>query len=141
MLIWGLTQQEIIQAAERADVRIAGGNGGAVDDHGTPAKQGRAFNFTLKTTRVPPAWTRRSQNIKNKDGQYRRVVGAVCWHGHREFMREVFKINPEARIKTGIADYRGSKHFEDTHGTTHSQGGNQYGRRGFGEACDCPREA
>lgn len=29
-----------------------------------------------------------------------RKVNAVCWHGHREFFRELFKLSPESRVQT-----------------------------------------
>jgi hypothetical protein len=54
-------------------------------------------------------------------------------------MREVLKINPDARIQSGKADYRGSAHFERTHRDTYGKPWNYYGfaTRAFGESCDC----
>ena len=34
--------------------------------------------------------------VTNKDGSLRRVPGAVCWHGHRDFMRALFRLAPES---------------------------------------------
>lgn len=51
--------------------------------------------------------------IRADGGCGRRKVGAnVCWHGHRDFMREVFKHEPNARIKTSLAHYRSREDFE-----------------------------
>lgn len=47
-----------------------------------------------------------------------RKVAAICWHGYRDWMREVFKQYPNARITSGLygkQDYRGKDNFEDTH--------------------------
>lgn len=33
------------------------------------------------------------------------------WHGHRDFFMEVYERAPEARIKTAMADCRGSEDF------------------------------
>jgi len=138
VLIWGLTQQEIQQAAGRSCTRIKGGGG---SDHGTPRKVGRAFSCTLATTRRPPKWGRRSKHVQNKDGQYRRIPGAVCWHGHREFMRQCFQVNPEARIKSQLADYRGSNDFEFRHRKTFGKPYSHHGARPVGQACDCHEDA
>jgi len=34
-----------------------------------------------------------------------------CWHAHGQFYRELFKLNPHGRIKTGIAYYKGETGF------------------------------
>lgn len=48
-----------------------------------------------------------------------RRVFAVCWHGYRDFMREVFKRYPEARITSGIGgrtiEYRGAEGFAENY--------------------------
>ena len=42
----------------------------------------------------------------------RREGKPVCWHGHRDFMREVFKREPSARIRTSLAHYKSGEDFE-----------------------------
>jgi hypothetical protein len=37
---------------------------------------------------------------------------AASWYAHRDFMHALFEINPDGRIKTAMADYRGSDGFE-----------------------------
>ena len=67
-----------------------------------------------------------------------RAVWAVCWHGHREFMRELFKANPDGIIRTAKATYQGSEHFESTHRTTaYANIGSIAFPVGMAEACYC----
>ena len=133
MKIWGLDPNELREAAEKAEVRLY-----------NLGEDGRGYGLTLKThgptsNGKPVKWGRVSQSVRNKDGSPRRVAGAVCWHGHREFMREVFKINPDARIKTALADYQGKDDFEETHRQTRGKGGDYAGFRilPYAQACDC----
>ncbi len=61
-----------------------------------------------------------------KTDKYRKFSGkrrsnAVCWHGHRAFMRLVFSCNEDATIRTALAEYRGWDHFEETHEQTNDQ--------------------
>jgi len=131
MKVWGLTAAEIQHAAASAGVRLS-------DE---PVKDGRAFRFTLRThgpttTGLPVKWGRRSRHQKNKDGQYRRVPGAVCWHGHRAFMRACYRINGRARIKTSMADYRGQTDFERSHRDTFGSY-SHWGSQPYGQSCDC----
>lgn len=123
MKVWGVTVSDIAQAESDAGVRVK-------DLRHT----GKALQFTLKTEGYPPRWGRRSGRI-NKDGSLRRVPGAVCWHGHRAFIRALLTLAPDARIKTGLADYRGLRHFEETHEATWGKG-NYYGFT-YGQVCDC----
>lgn len=41
-----------------------------------------------------------------------RRVAAVCWHGFRDFFREIFKTAPEATFRTAMDTWRGSADFE-----------------------------
>lgn len=52
------------------------------------------------------------------DGErYRRLshmgkkVAAVCWHGHREFMLNLFTYEPNAKLVTAMATYDGVDEF------------------------------
>ena len=128
MKVWNVDETTLRQCAREVGVKL----------HET-REVGRAVQFTL-----------RPDGDKDEDGNYRwqrlsasvlhdeRRVFAVCWHGHRAFMREVFAANPDARIKTAWADYRGSEHFEETHGDTAYQnvGSLMYPRYAC-EVCTC----
>ena len=61
----------------------------------------------------------------------RRHGKRVCWHAHRDFMRAVLHVCPEAVIRTSIATYRGYLDFEDRHESTKKPGPN---------TCGCPEE-
>lgn len=41
-----------------------------------------------------------------------RHTPCASWEAHRDFMRVLFDLNPEGRIKTAMADYRGREDFE-----------------------------
>ena len=45
---------------------------------------------------------------------YRRVW-AVSWRGHRDFMRAVFALDPNATFRTAIDTWRDSEDFENRH--------------------------
>jgi hypothetical protein len=123
MKAWKVDVSQLAAAERKAGVRVV-----------NLRQDGKGMRFTLKTEGYPPRWGRRSGRA-NKDGSLRRIPGAVCWHGHRAFMRAVFELAPEARIQTGLADYRGKEHFEATHGATYGKG-NYYGFS-YGQVCDC----
>jgi len=77
-------------------------------------KDGRAWRFRLALDSTVP---KRDSGYKyqrtSASGFHEgRRVAAVCWHGHRDYMRAIFARDPEARIKTSWADYKGSENFE-----------------------------
>jgi hypothetical protein len=43
---------------------------------------------------------------------------SCCWHAHRDFIRAVFSLNPDARVKTAFAMYRDKDNFEQTYERT-----------------------
>jgi hypothetical protein len=60
----------------------------------------------LATEELAPG-QRRSANVM---GGMRRV-NAVCWHAYRDVLIEVFNINPNAKVRTGMAKYLGRESF------------------------------
>ena len=132
MKVWDATEKDIRAAAKTAKVALHGDwSGYAV----TP--DGRALRFRLKV----------NEHERRKDGTlpYQRVsqstygtprrLSALCWHGHRDFMRALFARCPDARLKTALADYRGAEDFEKTYRSTYGNG-NQY-NLAYGQACTC----
>ena len=98
MKVWGVARTEDLEdAAGRALVKI----------HNL-RNDGTAFNFTIR--RRTQLWTRLGE-VKDHDGSQRVIPEAVCWHGHYEFMLELFDAHPDARIRTSMADYRGREDF------------------------------
>ena len=91
----------------RAAVAIAGGL--YYDKNLTfrrePKRQGGWLHFTLgvKNCRKPGAHRAAPSG--------RRTV-AACWHAHRDVMRAIFNIAPDAILHTALASYLGSDSFE-----------------------------
>lgn len=106
-------------------------------------KDGRANRFVIRTSGPTTdgkdvVYGRRSGSVVNKDGQYRRVPGAVCWHGHRDFFRALYRLVPDAKIITALAIYRDSDDFEATYRDTRYQERDYYGFHvPYVETCDC----
>ncbi len=46
------------------------------------------------------------------------VPGAVCWHGHRDFLRALYARVPDAKVRTAFITYQGREHFEDNYQRT-----------------------
>lgn len=69
----------------------------------------------------------------------RKRIASACWHAHRDFMYEVFAINPDARIKSALATYNGLSGFErEFPGTYYSQGmAGPCPIEDIGSACNC----
>ena len=112
MKVWTtLTPDELRGIATEVGVRIYNDNPWT---SGGIRKDGRAWNFRLALdTSVPKRdsgykYQRTSSSGFNPD----RRVAAVCWHGHRDYMRAIFERDPNARIKTAWADYKGAENFE-----------------------------
>jgi hypothetical protein len=97
MKVWGITELDAYKAADLVSVRIV-----------NMRRDGRALRFTLKPT-ANKCWQRRSASSISPE----RKVDAICFHGHYHFMRELFRVNENARIKTACADYKGLAIFLD----------------------------
>lgn len=66
----------------------------------------------------------------------------ACWHVIRDFCREIYKINPDAVISSGLGregvKYQGTAHFENTFPDTYyTNAGSEWYPRYFGSLCDC----
>lgn len=56
-----------------------------------------------------------------------RRTPAASWEAHRDFMRALFAIDPNGRIVTALADYRGAADFERKYCATAAHNcGSQY---------------
>jgi hypothetical protein len=102
MKIWGMTEAGLDYALAATNDQYDGN----IRFFEAPKPNGRALSVRLYT------------NDKDGPGQkFSRYSGratrAATWEAHRDFMRHVFAVNPNARIKTALADYRGAEDFED----------------------------
>jgi hypothetical protein len=147
MEIRNVTAEQLEFAAHEANVRMMmGGSWGApqygvmVTPVGCTRQGGRVWRLTLRTARDESGkvvWGRRGF-AHNKDGSRRRVPGPVCWHGHRAFMRALFKVAPHAIIISALARYNGSEDFERKHGATADHPvGSYYDPVTTANLCDC----
>ncbi len=107
-------------------------------------RQGRGWKFTLRPDRMtqepdednPRRMLARYQRRSASYGE--RKVHAVCWHGHRDFFRAVYRREPEAVFVTAIARYEGTEGFEETFPeTAYRNIGSQMYPCTMAEACYC----
>lgn len=86
----------------------------------------------------------RQSSAKGHEGEsfYPVVPGAVCWHGHRDFLRAFYALIPNAKIKTAFITYTGARDFEARYRTTYDgapkdTGGFATYARPYKDACSC----
>jgi len=53
----------------------------------------------------------RTGYYNNKDGS-KRKVNAICWHGFRDFITEIYKFHPHVRVVSSTATYLNKQDFE-----------------------------
>lgn len=135
MKAWDVTEENIREAAAEVGLRIFGWPEGSIE------KDGCALRFRLAVNIASPRDVNGFlpfQRCSTLQVEKPRKIAAVCWHGHREFMRALFARVPSARIKTALADYRGSEDFERTHRRT--QGTGNAFNLSYEQACGCSLE-
>lgn len=121
----GVTKGQLEQAAREVGVELYN-----LREAGKTERAGWAF--TLKTGKATSPkerakYRRVSKLTSYRDGKRHTVPGAVCWHGHRDFFRALYKLAPQARIKTAMAVYLNARHFEELHPDTFWMGGERMG--------------
>lgn len=95
-----------------------------------PEPDGRAVGFTLTVRDTRKRGSRRSNTGRR--------VSACCWHGYRDVMMAIFMENPESRVKTGCADYRGIVDFvEQFPSTGRVNRGSMMAPMAYQDACNC----
>jgi hypothetical protein len=119
---WGFTKEDLERVGADVGVRVQAG----------PTQHGRGgvprVSFTLKL----------ADERYRRRGFTGRRIAAVCWHGHRDFMRACFALNPDGRIKSAMADYAGADEFERLfEGTGARNIGSMVQPMLYREACDC----
>jgi len=128
--IWYCTEEQIREAATEVGVRLWN------DYYGRSAvgKIGRAHNVRLCIDRLQPRSAAGYAPFQ-RTGHRGRRLPYVCWHGHKRFMLALFRMNPDARIKTALADYHGKADFDLKHKGTFGQGNNW--NVAYGQRCTC----
>lgn len=100
---------------------------------------GNRFRVTIRAKRsgagvLPPGellpGARRSWNGRR--------LTAACWHAHRDVLRAVFDVNPQAKVYTAMARYIGEDGFETNYPDTAYQNIGSYVQPAYmPECCDC----
>jgi len=117
MLIWHLSEAEIREAARLSRLAIWNDRYGW---QGGIHPRGKALSVRLCVDETQPRDEERLLPFQKRSYHGRRLP-YVTWEGHREFMRQAFKINPDARIKSALADYRGFADFLAKHPATRNR--------------------
>lgn len=102
---------------------------------GGPDKGATEYHFGLR-----PVYGEDAYRLIRDGMSGRRRVNAVCWHGHYDFMDEVFARDPDARIISAVATYNGRRGFlQDAPPTAERNIGSQFYPQYYGDACECGR--
>lgn len=101
-------------------------------------QKGNTVQFTLRPENGK--WQRRSASMFGND----RKVAAVCWHGHREFFRELFKRVPTAKVQTRATRefpkgerWYTAENFEQVYRATDTNIGSMMAPVRYSQACYC----
>lgn len=74
------------------------------------------------------------------EGKQRRIR-AACWHAYRDYLRELFNLDPDAVVTTGMARYEGAHGFELKFPATYDQNaGSIMQPVAYGDLCACDKE-
>lgn len=127
MQAWNTTEADIRASADEVGLAIHSDWSG----HGV-TRVGRALQFRLGLG----ADKEHYRSIKRG-----RRIAAVCWHGHRDFMRALYRRSPDMRLKTALADYRGADGFERAFPDTGRVNvGSAFEPQAAQDACECGHE-
>ena len=143
MQIWTkLDSQELFDAGRELDIRVAVSESRTMRS-GPYAGQYRHAGVSLRPWRTVSegGGEDRYRAYRDSFGGGVRRIHAVCWHGHRDWMRALFALDPDARIKTAMADYRESDGFERVFPATGDRNiGSQMHPLIYRDACYCADE-
>ena len=132
MIIRHTTEEAVVAAAAAVSVRAKFSFRPYRNHLQGKNHEGEALGVADVTIRPDTGCTQR------KIGPTGRRIHAVCWHGHRDFLRALFTRTPMAIVVTAVAQYRGRDHFEISFVATGAQniGSQAYPRR-LDRACEC----
>lgn len=69
-----------------------------------------------------------------------RRIKAACWHAYRDVLIEVFAINPDARVYTAMAKYKGVDSFNEQFPRTADQNiGSMASPAYMPDLCECEK--
>lgn len=110
---------------------VADTYGGNVELHADArALNSRSFRGRIVTKTSDGPGARRSWS--GRRGKW------ACWHVYRDVMAEAFEINPNARVKASLANYKGQRDFEQSYpATAYKNIGSMVSPAYMPELCDC----
>lgn len=96
------------------------------------------YRIKLKKGSNKSKYQRLSAWLTNKDGSKRIVGNAVCWHGYRDFIINLYKINSNIRIVSATTTYVDQDHFNETYPDTWNKNiGSVINPAPYGSCCTC----
>jgi hypothetical protein len=101
-------------------------------------ERGRYYGLVLRM--AVPTNKRKPETLRYRKLRWRGDgwTGAVCYHGHWEFMERVFAINPNAVIRTKMSTYKGLEGFKaNAPGVAHANVGSMMTPSTYGSLCEC----
>jgi|SRR5215831_320541 len=135
MKILNVPYFDVNAIAEELDIRFVG-----TDDGPSRNYRYRVHGVLRPQHDKPNPYQRLSASWMHDE----RRVAAICWHGHRDFMRAIFDKYPHATIVTnwyGPVRYRGIEEFNEKHEeTAYRNVGAPIFPRMACEICSCGKE-
>jgi hypothetical protein len=157
MQVRNATEEQVYTAAEEVGVRICNLRcGGSRRPYltfilrtGEPSVYRRDWRGK---TQLAPAYQRKSQRARISTAKETHgkvfcptVPGAVCWHGHAAFYRALYKLAPNAWVRTAKAVYTSAEQFEATYRDSANKPGGAfsgpYSPLPYQQACGCTESA
>ena len=127
MKIKGITVDDLVAAVSIVSREQYDGN---IIFNRSPDRIGNFLHFTLRVIN--------SKGPGAKISHSGRRSVALCWHGHRDVMRELFRNHPTALLVTAVARYDGLMSFDQQYLETGYQNvGSQVDPLLYQEACEC----
>jgi hypothetical protein len=127
MRIKGITESELRTIVEGVSDRLYEGN---IKFKREPEQVGNFLHFTLTVVNSADAGGRISHSGRR--------VAALCWHGHRDVMLDIFAAHPDALLVTALARYDGQNDFHDKFPATGRMNiGSYYAPMDMQHACHC----
>ena len=138
MMITGISAEQFAAAIDTVSSEVYGGNLRA--EIGTVYSGNRFAARILPResgARIYPKSSRLSAPGARRSWSGRRIQ-AACWHAYRDGIQAVFDINPNARVRTGMAKYIGQGGFLENYPLTANQNiGSMIQPAYMPELCDC----
>lgn len=128
MQLTGITLEQFHSVVETISIAAYDGNLAVSDD--AKAISGNSCRARVVTVSSRGTGARRSWS--GRHGKW------ACWHAYRDVMLALFEVNPNARIRTSLANYRGRAGFMAEYPeTAYKNIGSMVSPAYMPELCDC----